>query len=173
MDVNTGLISDNVDITNPYSRAAMMNRSYATNKASNMNSYANRGLLTSGAYARRLASAAQTNNQNRAGLEQDWTTASLGWKGQENQADADLARARVAANRSLIERRMATDAAVFERKDVPKDPTPPPPDYTSFLSAIATKLTTPKPPEKPTPKPPKKPTPKPPKKPSGKKGGKK
>jgi hypothetical protein len=175
VDVNSGLIKDNVDVTNPYSRAAMMNRAYASNKAGNMNSYANRGLLTSGAYARRIEAAAQTNNQNRQGLENDWTNARLGWLSQENNADADLARSKVAAQRALMERRMTQEAATFAREDAPAaDPTPPP-DYSQIFAdllrglAASTQAAAPATTKKPTTKNTKKPTTKNTKKPTTKK----
>ena len=49
-------IDSNVDVTNPYSRAALLKRSYLQNRAGNTNSMAARGQMHSSAYKR-----AQTN----------------------------------------------------------------------------------------------------------------
>lgn len=45
-------IADNVDVTNPYSRAAALKKSWQQNKTGNTNSYASRGQLYSGALNR-------------------------------------------------------------------------------------------------------------------------
>jgi hypothetical protein len=155
MDVDTGAVNANVDVTNPYSRAALMNRTYAQQRAGNMNNYAARGQLISGAYAARMAEDAQNQNQDLAGLQRDLASRRADWLSQGNSADANRAQSDISAEEALMGRRMAVDAPTFSQADKPANPTPPPPDYSKFIAALAAKLT--------------KPTPKKTKKPKGKK----
>ena len=154
-DPVTGAVNENVDITNPYSRAALMNRTYSQQRAGNMNNYAARGQLISGAYAARMAEDTRSQNQDLAGLQRDLAGRRADWLAQGNTADATLAQANVDAEGQLMGRRMATDAPTFTQADVPAKPTPPPPDYNKFIAALAAKLTPKKTPAKKTSKKPK------------------
>jgi hypothetical protein len=148
MDPTTGAVNANVDVTNPYSRAALMNRTYSQQRAGNMNNYAARGQLISGAYAARMAEDTRSQNQDRAGLERDLAGRRADWLAQGNAADANLSQNNLDAEGALMGRRMAVDAPTFSAPDNPANPTPPPPDYTKFIAALAAKIT-PKKPKKP------------------------
>lgn len=58
-------IDDNVDVTNPFSRAALLKRSYLQTQAGNKNSLAARGQLRSGALQNAQNRAAFDNQQGR------------------------------------------------------------------------------------------------------------
>lgn len=145
MDPATGAINANVDVTNPYSRAALMNRTYSQQRAGNMNNYAARGQLISGAYAARMAEDTRNENQDRAGLERELAGRRADWLVQGNTADANLSQNNLDAEGELMGRRMAVDAPTFSAPDNPANPTPPPPDYTKFIAALAARMAPKKP----------------------------
>lgn len=154
LDPTTGAVNANVDVTNPYSRAALMNRTYSQQRAGNMNNYAARGQLISGAYAARMAEDTRNQNQDLAGLQRELAGRRADWLTGENTANADLAQGNINAEGDLMGRRMAVDAPTFGAADNPANPTPPPPDYTKFIAALAARMT-PKTPKKPKTKKPK------------------
>lgn len=135
-DPNTGTFAENVDVTNPYSRAALLNKSYMQMQKGSAQNYANRGSLTSGAYLAALQSDANSFNQSKKGLEQDFAARRADFLAQENAANLDYETKMADLQDQLMQRRMAEDAPTFGEQDNPTDPTPPPSAMQDFLKTI-------------------------------------
>lgn len=118
-DAQTGAAADNVDVTNPFSRAAMLNRSYAQNQAAASNSYANRGLLTSGAYASAVGEDARGYAQGTNALQSEFANRLADFRNAETDSQTGLQTDNTNAFGALLDRRRQVDAAVT-------DPTPSP-----------------------------------------------
>ena len=118
-DATTENVADNVDVTNPFSRAALLNRSYAQQQAASTGSYANRGLLTSGAYAAAVGDDARGFAQGSSQLKAEFAQRMMDFRKNETDANLTLGRDNTSALGDLTTRRMQQDAAIT-------DPTPAP-----------------------------------------------
>lgn len=136
IDPNTGTFAENVDVTNPYSRAALLNKSYAQNQKMTYGGFANRGALTSGAYAAALQSQADDYNQSRKGLEQAFAAKRADFLNAENQAQADKLASLASLQGDLVNRRMAEDAPTFGEEDVPTSPAAEPKSIADLLTLM-------------------------------------
>ena len=113
-------IADDVDITNPFSRAALLKKSYMQQQAGNKNSYAARGQFTSGSLQNAQNQAAETNLQGQDAITKQagsWLSDAMGkWIEARNAAGAAGSGA-------------ASDAFARNR-DLPGSPYYTPPDVT-------------------------------------------
>ena len=125
-DANTGAAADNVDVSNPFSRAAMLNRSYAQNQAASSNSYANRGLLTSGAYASAVGEDARGYAQGTNALQSEFAQRLADFRNSETDSQTSLQTGNTGAYGELMGRRMQQDAAVTDPTPSPAAPAAPP-----------------------------------------------
>lgn len=111
-DPVTGVASENVDVTNPFSRAAMLNRSFAQAQRSSTNNYANRGLLTSGAYGAAMGDDSRNYAQGMDSLTKSFAERLAEFRANEQDAEAAKSAANVQSYGALVSRRMQQDAPI-------------------------------------------------------------
>lgn len=113
-DPNTGGESANVDVTNPYSRAALMNRSFRQKDRMTTGSFGMGGRLSSGAFAAALESNRFDQGGQRKALQREFAQKLLDYRSQEQGAEQTKAVTLAQIQADLINRRMQQDAANAE-----------------------------------------------------------
>lgn len=109
-DTSTGKVLDNVDVSNPFSRAALMNRSFRQQDRTTMGGFGVGNRLTSGAYAAALQSNKFGQAGRSKGLEREFGQQLLGFRDSENTAASTQATTMAQLMGELLQRRMQQDA---------------------------------------------------------------
>ena len=109
-DTTTGKMLENVDVSNPFSRAALMNRSFRQQDKTTMGGFGVGNRLTSGAYAAALASNKFGQGARSTGLAREFGQQLLGFKDAENTAEGTRATTMAQLMGELLQRRMQQDA---------------------------------------------------------------
>lgn len=109
-DPTTGRALSNVDVTNPFSRAALMNRSFRAQNRMTTGGFGVGNRLTSGAYAAALQSNQFNQLGQRRSLERDFASQLLDFRTAEQQAGGTFATTKGQLMGELLQRRMQQDA---------------------------------------------------------------
>lgn len=100
-------IADNVDITNPFSKAALLKQSYGRSQRSTTNSYAGMGQFGSGAYENAQKQNTFNNEQGRDSIIKNFSQGIQGILERRKAAQQLAAEEKLAAERALLERQIA------------------------------------------------------------------
>lgn len=100
-DANMG----GIDPSNPFSRASLLNKSFFSANRIGEGSYANRGLLTSGAYQRSQQRNAFGFEQGRDQLLRQFASGLQGYRDRRSQAESDASSQGFSARNDLFNRR--------------------------------------------------------------------
>jgi hypothetical protein len=100
-DANMG----GIDPSNPFSRASLLNKSFFSANRIGEGSYANRGLLTSGAYQRSQQRNAFGFEQGRDQLLRQFASGLQGYRDRRSQAESDASSQGLSARNDLFNRR--------------------------------------------------------------------
>lgn len=92
------------DTANPFSRASLLNQSFTTNRKMSMGGYANRGLLTSGAYGRAQYRDADRYNRGASDLQKEFASRLGEYRAQRGQAYSNYDSSNIDDRRQLVER---------------------------------------------------------------------
>lgn len=95
------------DTSNPYSRASRLNQAFTTNRKVSTGSYANRGLLTSGAYGRAQYRDADRYQGGIKSLQNEFAQRLGDYRNQRNQARSDYTSGTLEDRRALVDRALA------------------------------------------------------------------
>lgn len=115
-DTTTGKMLDNVDVSNPFSRAALMNRSFRQQDRTTKGGFGVGNRLTSGAYAAALESNKFGQRGRSEGLTREFGQQLLGFKDSENTAEGTRATTMAQLMSDLLQRRMQQDAINAEQQ---------------------------------------------------------
>lgn len=100
-------IADNVDVTNPFSKAALLKQSYGRSQRSTTNSYAGMGQFGSGAYENAQKQNTFNNEQGRDSIIKNFSQGIQGILERRKAAQQLAAEEKLAAERALLERQIA------------------------------------------------------------------
>ena len=100
-------IADNVDVTNPFSKAALLKQSYGRSQRSTKNSYAGMGQFGSGAYENAQKQNTFNNEQGRDSIIKNFSQGIQGILERRKAAQQLAAEEKLAAERALLERQIA------------------------------------------------------------------
>lgn len=92
------------DTANPYSRASRLNEAFTSNRKMSMGGYANRGLLTSGAYGRAQYRDADRYNRGASDLQKEFASRLGEYRAQRGQAYSNYDTSNIDDRRQLVER---------------------------------------------------------------------
>ena len=92
------------DTANPFSRASLLNQSFTTDRKMSMGGYANRGLLTSGAYGRAQYRDADRYNRGASDLQKEFASRLGEYRAQRGQAYSNYDSSNIDDRRQLVER---------------------------------------------------------------------
>lgn len=92
------------DTANPFSRASLLNQAFTTNRKMSMGGYANRGLLTSGAYGRAQYRDADRYNRGASDLQKEFAGRLGEYRAQQNQARSEFDTSSIDDRRQLVQR---------------------------------------------------------------------
>lgn len=92
------------DAANPFSRASKLNEAFTTARKMSNTSYANRGLLNSGAYSRQMYRDANNYSSALSGLRNEFATRLNEFRTQRGQARTDYSTGNLQDKRALLDR---------------------------------------------------------------------
>lgn len=92
------------DTANPFSRASRLNEAFTSNRKISMGGYANRGLLTSGAYGRAQYRDADRYNRGASDLQKEFASRLGEYRAQRGQAYSNYDTSNIDDRRQLVER---------------------------------------------------------------------
>jgi hypothetical protein len=115
-DTTTGTMLANVDVSNPFSRAALMNRSFRQQDRTMRGGFGVGNRLTSGAYAAALSSNQFGQLGRQRGLEREFKDLLAGYSAGESDALNSRETTKAQLMGELIQRRMQQDAINTEQQ---------------------------------------------------------